>query len=129
MNRNQRVLGEKPKQSFSDQVLDFDAFQEPFRFRLPGRVKGQGSYEFRTAKGVITTCILVSSLIFYGIMQSIKLVTFDETDVMVSSRDAYFSADHVMTENLWFAFGVTAYDSNREWIEDPSIGVLSPGYK
>ena len=48
---------------------------------------------------------------------------------MVSSRDAYFDADHVMSENLWYAFGLTAYDSNQEWIEDPSVGVLSPGYK
>ena len=30
---------------------------------------------------------------------------------------------------MHYAFGVTAYDSNREPIEDPSIGVLKPYYK
>ena len=28
-----------------------------------------------------------------------------------------------------YAFGVSAYDSNREPIEDPSIGILKPYYK
>ena len=35
----------------------------------------------------------------------------------------------MVSEGLWFAFGVTAYDSNREPIEDPSIGVIKPFYK
>ena len=30
---------------------------------------------------------------------------------------------------MWYAFGITAYDSNQEVIEDPSIGVLQPYYK
>ena len=62
-------------------------------------------------------------------MQSIKLFTFDDTDVMVSTRDAYFTSDEEYSENLQYAFGVTAYDSNREAIEDPSIGVVKPYYK
>lgn len=73
--------------------------------------------------------MLVLFCIFYGSMQSIKLLTFDETDVMVSQRDAYFDSDNVHTRNLMFAFGITAYDSNPEPIEDPSIGVLKPYYK
>mmetsp|Transcript_3475 Transcript_3475/g.4613 ORF Transcript_3475/g.4613 Transcript_3475/m.4613 type:complete len:112 (-) Transcript_3475:1558-1893(-) len=75
------------------------------------------------------TVFLVFSLLFYGVMQSVKLITYDETDVMVSSRDSYFSADHVHTDGLWFAFGLTEYDSNPMPIEDPSIGVVRPGYK
>jgi hypothetical protein len=34
------------------------------------------------------------------VMQSIKLLTFDDTDVMVSSRDAYFTSDEEYSENL-----------------------------
>ena len=30
---------------------------------------------------------------------------------------------------MQYAFGITAYDSNQEPIEDPSIGVLKPYYK
>ena len=52
-------------------------------------------------------------------MQSIKLLTFDETDVMVSSRDSFFGPDHIYSEDLYYAFGLTAYDSNPEPIEDP----------
>ena len=48
---------------------------------------------------------------------------------MVSQRDAYFDANEVYSEDLMYAFGITAYDSNREPIEDPSIGVLKPYYK
>ena len=48
---------------------------------------------------------------------------------MVSQTDAYFTSDDVYSENLMFAFGVTAYDSNPEPIEDPTIGVLRPYYK
>lgn len=62
-------------------------------------------------------------------MQSIKLLTFDDTDVMISSRDAYFTSDDEYSENLQYAFGLTAYDSNREPIEDETIGVLKPYYK
>ena len=58
----------------------------------------------------------------YGFMQSIKLVTFDDTDVMLSSRTAYFDGTYIFTENLMFSFAITAYDSNPEPIEDASIG-------
>ena len=48
---------------------------------------------------------------------------------MISSRDAYFDSDFEFSEDLMYAFGITAYDSNREPIEDPSYGVLKPYYK
>ena len=35
----------------------------------------------------------------------------------------------MFSESLWYAFGVSAYDSDREPIEDPSYGVLKPAYK
>ena len=75
------------------------------------------------------TFILVIAICFYGALQSIKLLTFDETDVMVSQRDSFYSADFTYSNGLAFAFGVTAYDSETESIEDPTIGVLKPYYK
>ena len=48
---------------------------------------------------------------------------------MVSSRMAYFDTDFVFSEGLRFAYGISAYDSNPDPIEDPSIGVLRPYYK
>ena len=65
----------------------------------------------------------------YGSMKSIELATYDETDVMVSSRDAFFDSDFLFSEGLWYSFGITAYDGNREPVEDPSYGVLKPYYK
>ena len=62
-------------------------------------------------------------------MQSIKLFTFDETDIMVSQREAYFDADFQYSNGLAFAFGLTVYDDETESIEDPTIGTLKPYYK
>ena len=73
--------------------------------------------------------ILVAILAFYGSMQLIHLIEFEETDVKTSSRDAYFDSDFVYSDHLWYAFGVTAYDSNPESIEDPSIGEVKAYYK
>lgn len=62
-------------------------------------------------------------------MQSVKLLTFDETDVMISARDSFFDADHIYSRNLFYAFGITAYDSNPESIDDPTYGEIKPYYK
>ena len=62
-------------------------------------------------------------------MQIIKLTSFDETDIMMSERDSYFDQDFKTDNDMWYAFGITAYDSNPEIIEDPSIGVLNAYYK
>ena len=48
---------------------------------------------------------------------------------MVSSRSAFFDSDYVYSEGLTFAFALTAYDGDKEPIEDPSIGVLKPYYR
>jgi len=34
-----------------------------------------------------------------------------------------------VSKRLKYAFGITAYDSNQEPIEDPTYGVLKPYYK
>lgn len=75
------------------------------------------------------TVLVITTAFFYGSMQSIKLITFDDTDVMLSARDAYFDDTHIYSGNLMLAFAVTAYDSNPDPIEDPSIGILRPYYK
>ena len=107
------------KNKFAAKVQEFDAFAHAFRFRLPN-----GEKEYRSWKGVCFTVILIIILAFYGVMQSIKLFERDETDVMQSSRDAHFDTDFVYSENLWYAFGITAYDDVREPIDDPSYGEL-----
>ena len=75
------------------------------------------------------TVLVITTAIFYGSMQSIKLITFDDTDVMLSARDAFFDDTFIYSGNLMLAFAVSAYDSNPDPIEDPSIGQLKPYYK
>ena len=93
--------------AFIDTVYSLDAFAEPFNFVIPG-----GKAAYRTGKGCTMTVLLLLVLVFYGIVQSINLATFDETDIMVSQRDAYFDADEIFSEGLMYAFGITAYDGN-----------------
>lgn len=73
--------------------------------------------------------ILTIALLMYGGMKSIELATYDETDIMVSQREAFFSTDKTFSDGLWYSFGLSEYNSDREPIEDPSYGVLTPYYK
>ena len=54
---------------------------------------------------------------------------YDDTDIMNSSRDSYFDADFVYSNDLMFAFTITEYDEETEPIEDPSIATLKAYYK
>ena len=105
--------------------MQYDAFAQPFNFLIPPE-EGKA---FRSCKGCSMTIVLVVALSFYGAMQSIKLFTFDETDIMVSQRDAYFDKDYVYSDGLMYAFGLSAYDSTLDPIEDESYGMLKPYYK
>ena len=96
----------------------------PFQFRLP-----EGKRNFTSKMGCFMTIILFILIVFFGTMQSIKLLTFDETDIMVSQRDAYYEADKVYSNGLAFTFRLTQYDSETESIEDLSIGMLRPYHK
>ena len=88
-------------------MYEHDSFATPYKFMLP-----EGKEKMTTGKGCCFTGFLFLCLLFYGSMQSVKLLTFDETDVMVSSRDSFFEASETYSENLAYAFGITAYDSN-----------------
>ena len=50
---------------------------------------------------------------------------------MVSVREAYYDTDHEFTEDddLMIAFGITAYDSNQEPIEEAQYGLLKAYFK
>ena len=67
------------RRSFLESVYSLDAFAEPFNFVIP-----RGKAAFRSGKGCTMTVLLLMVLVFYGIVQSINLATFDETDIMVS---------------------------------------------
>ena len=104
--------------------MEQDKFGESFQFKLP-----DGKDKYSTVRGCIATCILTLMFIFYGTLQAMKLFTFGDTDIMESSRDTFFSDEFIFSQNMWFAFAITAYDSNPESIEDPSIGTVNAYYK
>ena len=101
-----------------------DIYAPAFGFWLPDNQRAYHSYG-----GLLMTVLLLVFLVFYGIMQAVKLFEYDETDVMISSRDAFFTSDFVYSKDLMYAFGITAYDNNREPIEDATYGILKPYYK
>ena len=84
----------------------------------------KGKFKLGSLGGCFCTLTMVFICIFYGSLQAVKLFTFDETDIMVSSVDAYFDSDYVYSGNLMFAFGITDYDSNPDPIEDASYGMM-----
>ena len=68
-------------------------------------------------------------LIFYGSLQMQRLAIYEETVVTMSLRDSYFTPEDVFPDDIEMihsdfniAFGFTAYDSNTERIDDPSVG-------
>ena len=67
------------KKGIGQAALELDVFKEAFRFRLP-----DGRNDYNSWKGLCMTVFLLTCLTFYGVMQAMKLVTYDETDVMVS---------------------------------------------
>ena len=93
-NRDQEVEITKCA-SASDKIISHDFFATQFNFRLP-----KGKDNFYSKQGFCFTILLLFLLFWYGAMQSIKLFTFDDTDVMVSTRDAFFTTDEEYSEHL-----------------------------
>ena len=114
----------KTDASCGKQILRLDLFSQDFTFRLP-----DGGRSKPSLPGCIMTFILLTSVAFYGLMQAVQLATYDETDIMVSSRDSFFSDQYVFSGGMMFAFGLTAWDAVQTNIEDPTIGTLKPYYK
>lgn len=111
-------------ESVGSRIVECDRFSHGFQFQLPS-----GKSRQNTPMGCLMTVCLAFVMTSYGCLKATELITYDETDVMVSQRDAYFNESYVYNENLWYAFGLSAYDDNLEPIEDASYGILRPYYK
>ena len=59
-----------------------------------------------------------------------RLVVFGESIVTMSVRDSHYSPEDIISSDygLQFAFAITAYDGNRESIEDPRYGTVNAKY-
>jgi len=80
---------------------------------------------------MMVTFVVSTAILFYAGIQFTKLVTYDDTSIMVSSQDSYFGTDFEFNsdDGLMIAYGLTAYDSNYESIEDDDYGTLQAFYK
>lgn len=109
-------------------VRQVDQYAKSFDFWLPG-----GDKRYPTYCGASMTIISLLVLCFYAYMQSAKLndkpVTVETDIVTTGTREQFFGTDFVYSENLMFAFGLTAFDNQRESIEDPSFGVVKAYYE
>lgn len=107
-------------------AVALDQFGQPFYFRLP-----DGRKDKRTLPGLCFTIFVSIAIVFYASVQFVKLVSFGDNTIMVSSRDTYFPTEFEFTsdDGLMIAFGLTAYDENYESIEDDDYGTLKAFYK
>ena len=66
-------------------------------------------------------------LIFYALLQYQRLIFYGEPQIMRNVLLSHYSTDDEFTtedDGIMIAFGLTAYDSNREPIDDPTYGTL-----
>ena len=88
-----------------------------------------------TYLGSSLSVVMLLILCFYGALQMSRLVMFGETVVTMSVRDSYYTPEEVFPydvelsyDGFDLAFGLTAYDLNRERVDDPRFGQLRARY-
>ena len=114
--------------TFKDNLLDLDKFGEGFTFKLPN-----GKETTRTWAGVFCTMIIYALIVLYAGMKVFKVTNYGDSTIIQSISDSKFTADFKWTssedDGMQFAFGVTAYDSNQEPIDDPTYGRVVARYQ
>ena len=75
-------------------------------------------------QGCLFTLVLMTCLISYGTIRYLKMMEFDDTDVMLSHVHHFYNEEFVYDgDQLSFAFGLTGYNEEDHVIqEDPTIG-------
>ena len=106
-----------------DKALDLDQFGTSFNFKLP-----EGKDTLNTMVGSITSVTIVVIVIFYASLQMHRLTRFGENLVTTYVIDSNFSEDFVVsteTKGLKFAFALTAYDNNYDYVDESEYGHVS----
>ena len=104
-----------------DIALDVDQFGESFSFKLPN-----GKETHRTWLGFVVSFFIFGVLAVYSSMKGAKVTGYGDSQIIQSVKDSFFDAEFKWTSDdehgMQFAFGITAYDSNQEPINDPRYG-------
>ena len=113
------------RMSFCDRVqqhaLIFDFYRRPFNFILP-----DNSSTYRSLLGSMLSIITIISLLTYATVKLVQLSLMEDFKINMIEKENSYGSDFTFTQEEGFnvAVAVTAYDSNPESIEDPSIGQL-----
>ena len=101
--------------------LSTDRFANQVTFTHSG-----GSLFYRTNLGAALSLCLYCMLLLYGMRQVNKIYQYNDTIIFESTSMSHYTYhDKFSTKSgLQFAWGITAYDSNQEFIEDPDIGLM-----
>ena len=80
-----------------------------------------------TSSGLCVTILLGLIMGSFALQKTWAMLTKKYIDIKTSSTANYFDHNYVFDaeQGLELAVGFTAYDNNREWILDKSIGELA----
>ena len=68
-------------------------------------------------------------ILLYLLIQTGQLIAYEETDIMVSSFNDFFSDKDLVSGDLKFAFAFSSYDEIYEVEEDPTIVTVDAAYR
>ena len=87
LNKNKR--SKKRPKTFSQSILEWDKFQEPFKFQLPN-----GSDSLSSFPGLCFTAVMAIIAIAYGGNGLIDLFARGDSHVTFYTIDSYFPPDY-----------------------------------
>ena len=107
---------------FSSKIVHLDLFGQGFSMKLD-----KGIMTLKTVSGLLITIMLIIVLVFYATVKFKSLISQRNVDIIIAKTENFFNYDHVFDfeKGLNMAVGLTAYDSETEYILDKSIGELN----
>ena len=112
--------------SLAETASNLDRFGDSFRFRLPGN-----KYRHGSVLGCVFTTVVVCTLLLQTLLKGTSLFGLGETKTIRSLDEGYFDTSHVFSsdDGLRFAYGITAYDSDPEIVEDLDYGEVKATFR
>ena len=104
----------------------FDIFADVFNFEVKNR-----SQRVKTVLGSLISISVLCCVVIYGYLKYVVMKEYEDTSIMSSSREYYYSDNDILTDKMGFnvAFGLTEFDGKSDYIEDPDYGTLVAKYR
>ena len=78
----------KKSRSFPDRIKSLDLYGQSFQFLLPNGKKTR-----QTWLGCAITFLAIVIIVFYAIIQFLRMIHYGEPQIMISTRDSHFGSD------------------------------------